>query len=151
MGYDAEARICYGISFDDDYEFPWEQYCEDEWWRQVGGFTPTKRCYSEEGRTLPGITEEDIDLYFEERRAWDKANPMPFELIRHGSDEYTLYIIAVKGTEIDTEWGDALKIRPDNMRIPYNGLGKLVDFCEKYGIEFDAEKDVGWWLSAYYG
>jgi len=62
MGQSTDGQICYGVKFEEDFEFPWDDdpyLDEDDWW-------------------LEGASEAEID---EHRRDWLKAHPLPFELV----------------------------------------------------------------------
>ena len=72
MGLSTDAHIAYGISFEDDYEFPWdnEEYegCTDSWWRNVNGYKPTMEMWDKDGEYIEGVTKEQESEYYREKR-----------------------------------------------------------------------------------
>lgn len=99
MGVSTDGQICYGILFDEDYEFPWastRHEDEEEWWREVTGFNPSFRPFTKEGDFTNGVTREDprIDVFFDEQRAWDQEHPLPVKLVNVCSDSAPQYILA---------------------------------------------------------
>jgi len=40
MSTTTDGIICFGIMFEEGYEFPWEDYCENEWWEEKNDSEP---------------------------------------------------------------------------------------------------------------
>jgi hypothetical protein len=157
MGVSTDAKLCYGISFEEGYEFPWmqEKYDHDidAWWRDVNGFVNRMPCpWTDEGEYAEGVSQGDqvIDDYFQVQRKWDEEHPLPVEIVHHCSDECTMYIIAIPGT-LQKAWsGDVTEIDPAYFfQSLGNQVDALIEFCKKYEIEItDTPK---WLLCSYWG
>lgn len=152
MGQSTDAILCYGVEFEEGYEFPWDQGDWkgdfERWWAEgVRGFKFSKQVYGESDR-LPGVTDADVSNYWGEYYAFLKANPLPVELVHHCSGDYPMYILAVTGTVTTASRGYPKVIE----RTPRTGAEKAEDFhqfCNEHGIELD--KPLQWLLCSYWG
>lgn len=159
MGVSTDGILAFGIQFDpeeEDIKLPWMVTSEDEdddeqdeidleeWWRRVNGYKPSKEIWTEEGK-LPGVTEADLEAYYQEQSDWDSSHPMPFSLQTHCSGEYSQYILAVPGTVTTANRGAAQEIT--SLEVPTKALAKFKEFCAKYGVEGEPK----WWLCSYWG
>lgn len=163
MGQSTDALIAYGLSFDEDSEFPWYG-CDldgggedfEEWWRDVNGFKhaveqPDWEAIEERSKQRPmgrpgESSPEDqahIDAWFGERNDWDKANPLPVELISHCSAKYPMYILAVPGTKQIAHRGCPVEI--DLAVGAKVGNSTLLWFCDEHDIK-TPEEGPKWWL-----
>lgn len=149
MGIDSDAYLVFGINLGEDAELPWYgDDCEGDeegWWRDIKGFSPSVipdwlADKSEE-------REAAVNQYFEERQAFDEANPLPVEVVTHCSDYCPMIILGVKGTYKRAWRGDPVEIDPDELKTP--DPKQLLDFCKEFGIEFEGEPK--WLLCSYMG
>lgn len=155
MGQSTDAILCFGIAFEEEFEFPWseeEDSDHESWWLKVNGYScPLFNPFTEEGDFKPGIDREDprIGEFFGHKRNWLRDHPFPVDVVHHCSGDYPMYILAVLGTEIYAHRGYPQSVDPEDFVIPEGGRETLLGFCEKYGIA-----TVGgpkWWLCSYWG
>src|SRR5687768_12176248 len=103
MGTSTNGEISYGIAFDEDFEFPWDdddgEGDLENWWLAVNGYKPPFEVYDENGY-IGGKrpSEEKLSEYFAAQRSFQAAHPLPVELVNVCSGEYPMYILAVKET-----------------------------------------------------
>ena len=142
MGMNAYASICFGIALEDGVELPWndEKYRDgiEEWWRDVNNFVSPVPCpFDPRGNYLPGFGSDhpQVNDYFDAVHVWDKANPLPVEIVDFCSCEYPMYIIAVLGSQSYTDWGDPSPIDPTKLTVTPKEIAVLLDFLDEYGIE----------------
>ena len=133
-----------GISFEDDYEFPWdnEEYegCTDSWWRNVNGYKPTMEIWDKDGEYIEGVTKEQESEYYREKRKWDHDNPQPFELMNYCSHDYPMYILALPSTCKTANRGDIVDLKPKELKVsPFDK--EYIDFM-KFIKKFDLKGDV---------
>lgn len=163
MGVSTDGQLCYGIPFPEGFEFPWGGKSESTWWREVNGYKPPFMLYDEDGDYLNGNkpTEDLIDKYYDHQHAWEKANPLPIELVNYCSGDYPMYMIAVKGSLTNNSRGFAQKINPAELVVTDEQKQILLDFIEKYikgsVEEYDEEwsekikLEADWYLTSYWG
>jgi hypothetical protein len=178
MGQSTDGQLCYGIQFHEGFEFPWENYGEEEWWREVNGYKPPFQLYSDDNESgyAPGIKtknglygrvevedEKLVDSYYEHQHEWDEKNPIPVELVNYCSGECAMYIIALKESFKSANRGFPEVINPEELKVTEEQKQKLLDFCNKYlaevieeynSDEYNEEKIVlepKWYLSSYWG
>jgi len=161
MGVSSDGQICYGIAFEEDYEFPWldEKWSDDkeeDWWiTDICGYKPPFEICNEHGEYFDGIrpTQEKINQYFKHYQAFKEENPMHVEIVKHCSDNYTMYIIAVPGT---FQWNSRGDVEEIKMRVIKPDEEKnVIDFCEKYCKPNDEyykfpEMKLRWLLTSMY-
>lgn len=155
MGVSTNGQICYGIIFDDGFEFPWDAEKWggdiDEWWRDVNGYEPGFNPYTDEGNHREGVVEDDPRIYEYHSRMqnWMKEHPIPVKLINYCSGEVPMYILAVSCSCITSRRGHPIDFDPKSLTL--DGVqGLLLGlFCTKYGIE--TEDEPKWWLSSFWG
>lgn len=152
MGTSTDGQICFGITFEDDFFFPWdaEEYDSDveEWWKAVNGFVPIQGVWTEDGEKCEGVTSEVFDAYYDHRREWEKQNPIPLVEVNYCSGEYPMYILATPSSVITANSGYVEIISPQDLIVDEKEKQALLDFCTKYGIEHDEPQ---WSLSSYWG
>ena len=155
MSQSTDGQICYGVLFEEEQEFPWDEthYSGDgieEWWREESGFVPTIQIYDERGEWKDGIKppQEQKDLYYRERKEWDVAHPCPVELVNCCSGEFPIWILAVPGTFMKACRGEPRMFDPMTAfpGVSFEEKTRLFDFCKKYGLSADG--GVGWFLSS---
>jgi hypothetical protein len=163
MGISSDGQICFGIAFEEEYEFPWQNEkwdgYEEEWWLYgVCGYKPPFEIYDESGEYIDGKepTKEKKDAYYSHYRDFEEKHPMPVEIVRHCSYDYSMYIVAVKGTYIENSRGYPVKFDPQNLSITDEQKKVVVDFCEKYCQPVDEYTDAPefepyWYLTSMYG
>jgi len=151
MGTSTDGQICFGVIFEDGTEFPWHSKGLEDWWIEVSGFKPTAPIYDDDGGYINGLRppETVIDVYYQERREFKKAHPVPFEDVNYCSSEYPMYILAVKRTFLSNNRGYPLTFKPEDLTVTEEEKAALLEFCKKYDLAFQGEP--GWILSSYWG
>lgn len=163
MGTSTDGEISFGIKFDEDFEFPWDQESDDgecshsfegdidEWWRAMNGFDRGDYPFDERGNYKPGITGDDprISEYFARQNAWDAAHPLPVQLVNYQHCDYAAYILAVPQSVITANRGSPVEIKIEALKTNEAAKQVLLDFCKRFEIEIDDEPK--WWLSSYWG
>ena len=157
MGVSTDGQICYGIRFEDEFQFPWdaEEWEGDieAWWvEHVNGYRPPFRLYDEKGEYLNGVkpSKETLDAYFNPLWEFKKSHPVPVELVNACSGDYPVWILAAKGLTITANRGYPQSFEPSSLVATGKKTVELIEFCEKYDIETGGEEPK-WWLSSYYG
>jgi len=159
MGQSTNGQLCYGIVFDEGFEFPWTNFDGDggeleDWWIEVAhGYKPPFECFDEDGDYLPGFKTHDprVDEYFSHRRAFKNAHPLPVVEVNYCSGDYPMYILAVPQSCRSNYRGDPKSIDPAQLVVTADQVNLLLDFCKTHGIELTAEQSPQWWLSSYWG
>ena len=154
MGTSTDGQICYGIAFEEEFEFPWDGDYDDidEWWIYgVHGYKPSFELYDSDGGYLDGRepSKEETSRYYDERRAFAEAHPLPVELVTHCSYDYPMYILAVKGSLISNSRGFPVEIAPSSLSVADADRQALLRFCVDHGIEHDDEPK--WLLTSMWG
>lgn len=164
MSTSTDGEISFGIRFDEGFEFPWGQECDDgevshdfggdieAWWRVMNGFSIKDSPYDSEGNYNPGFTEKDprIAAYFERQREWDDAHPLPVQLVNYQSGDCAAYILAVPQSVITAYRGYPVELNISELKTNEAARKVLIDFCERFGIDC-GEETPKWWLSSYWG
>jgi len=155
MGVSSDGLIAFGIPFEEDFQFPWNEKYEgdiDAWWLEVCGFKPTLYPYTDEGEYIEGYTEKIGNDYYEEKRAFRNEHPLPIEQRNYSCDSYPTYMLCIEDSVISASRGYPEVINPENLAGDEE-LGDwekiLTDFCEKYEIEMPSEPK--WYLFSYMG
>lgn len=153
MGVSTDAILCYGISFEEDTQFPWDEYEFEDWWYYNRlGFSPTEEIYDEYGEYLEGIAEGDprISKYYQEKRDFKQLQPeCPYELVTHCYHDEPMYILALARTVLTANRGRPQQFDPSELVVTEVAKQALVDLCIDYEIEALAEP--AWYLSSYWG
>jgi len=157
MGVSTDGVISYGIVYEEGFEFPWYEFDDvEEWWREYrGGFNPSVKPYTAEGDYAPGFSAEDprVDVYFEELRAWEQSNPMPFEIVNYCSDDCPLYMLAVPEVGRCASRGYPEKIPTlfdDSADKLAERLPAFLDCLRELDLLSD-DAEPTWYLSSYWG
>lgn len=152
MGTSTNGQICFGILFEEDFEFPWSD-AEDgdieNWWiYQVHGFKHDIELYDEKGEYLDGKkpSAEDMEKYYGPKRAFEAAHPLPVELVNYCSGDCAMYILAVPNSTITARRGYPEEFQPERLTVTEQEIKVLTDFCEQHGIEMPSEPK--WYLSS---
>jgi hypothetical protein len=154
MGVSTNGQICYGILFDEDYDFPWQEGDEDDdiehWWvYTVHGFKHSFELYTEAGDYIGGQrpAQDVLDRHYEEKHEFEKTIPgLPVELVNVCSCDYPQYILAVRGTEMTAYRGYPKVFNPASLTVTDEQKQALLDFCKAHNIEVPSEPE--WYLSS---
>lgn len=152
MTVSTNAQICYGVTFDEDFEFPWddEKYEEiDDWWlHEVHGFKPSVELFGPDGEYLNGIepSKEDVSRYFGEQRDFLKAHPLPVGLVNYCSCDYPMIILAVPRTVITARRGYPSAFNPFDLTVALEEREALLKFLSDHGL--DQLQNPAWILSS---
>jgi len=151
MGQSTNGQICYGIMFEEDTEFPWDDVGEEDWWLNVKGFRHSFQLFDASGNYLNGVepTEEQSDIYWGERSKFLEDNPLPVSLVNYCSGECPMWIIAVPDTVRYNYRGYPKAFNPSDLTVADQSVAALLDFCKQYDIPIDSEP--AWYLSSYWG
>lgn len=154
MGTSTDGQICFGIEFEEGFEFPWDELGDiDDWWtREVQGFRHSFEIYDDNGEYLNGARPEQdvIDRYYEEQRKFKEENPkLPVELVNYCSGSVPMYILAVPRTSLSCRRGYPIEFDPSALMVTEDEKEALLQFCKDHGLEHDAEPK--WLLSSYRG
>jgi hypothetical protein len=158
MGRNVTAKIVYGYELG-EVSLPWDTYSEDPWWRKIKGFKPSVVIYDENDDYINGIRppQELIDLYFKERKDWEKANPLPIEVINAGGGEFIYTVIALRSPIVRAEWGSPQDFDFQKIMNDVNDYDRdtMIKFCKEYLAPFkDLDVEVDWdnpkWLLCAY-
>lgn len=156
MGISIDGQICYGVLFEEGYEFPWDcdeyHYDIEEWWLKTFiKFTPSVELFTEDGDYINGRepTDEEFNKYFKEKQTALKDNPLPIELVNYCSGKYPEYILAAPSTYFVANHGDPTHFEPELLQIASHERQALTDFCEQFSLEYSGAP--AWYLSSYYG
>ena len=157
MSVSTDGMVCYGILFEEGYEFPWDddKYDgdESEWWREVKGYELPFEMYGADGEYIGdkgAWTEKQISDYFAHGREWDKEHPLPFQAVNCCSGDYPIYILAVPDSYHSASRGYPQELSLDTT-LPVPGLEELLAFCEQYGLDNESGNEARWWLCSYWG
>lgn len=151
MGVSTDGQICFGVKFEEDYEFPWateEDLDIEAWWKRECGFVPLPGVWTEAGEKYDGVTGEQVKEYFAHQREWEKQNPIPVVEVNYCSGDYPMIILAAPSSVNTNNRGCPLEFVPQELIPDERETQVLQDFCNKYELE---ESDPKWWLSSYWG
>jgi len=152
MGTSTNGQICYGIAFEEEFEFPWGEREIDEWWIfDVQGFKHSFEIFDASGNYLDGRepSKDEVSRYFAERRKFAEEHPLPVMLETHCSGEYPMYILAVKGSCLENRRGYPAEFDPAALVVTDAEHDALLKFCADHGIAHAAEPK--WLLTSYWG
>lgn len=155
MGVSTNGEISYGVAFDEGYEFPWDKDHDgdiDDWWIYgVHGFKHSFELFDSAGNYLNGRKppEDEISRYFDEKREFAAAHPLPVELVNYCSGDYPMYVLAVPGVGIVARRGYPTEFAPEKLAVTENGRNAFLKFCADHGIELPKEPE--WLLTSYWG
>ena len=154
MGSSPRGQIRFGVGFEEDSEFPWDDgkyYGIDGWWEDVKGYKPKHQPFDSEGDYAEGWSSGDPrfaehDAQLEE---WRRNNPMPVEVDSHGTGDYPLCMLVVPGYGLTSDWDTTIISMDDLSPPPQEKIDAWVAFMDEYGIEYEGEP--AWILSGYFG
>jgi len=160
MSQTASATISYGFWFKYAYDLPWmadglgNDYGDyEKWWKDQLSYESPFELFNEDGNWIngEGPAQERIDDYYTHRREWEKAHPMPFEVVRTGdySGECNV-IIAVPEAGMGADWNGAESFNPQDLfALDEEAVVELQTFYEAYLKDLpDHDSTMRWYLSA---
>jgi len=152
MGQSNKGQICYGILFEEDYQFPWDKDGDeiDDWWIwKILKFKHTIELFDENGNFLNGIkpTQEQLDYYFNEIDRFKSENEqLPVTLINCCSNDYPIYILTIPCSIRNCDRGEPFEFNPKDLIISEEQKEILINFCKKYNLEMNEPR---WYLSSF--
>ena len=130
------CQICFGIAFEEDYEFPWSGEDSDieTWWRDLNGFKHSFELFDSEGNYIDGKepSGEVVVKYFDEEREFDKLHPLPVEMVNYCSGDYPMWIIAVPSSCLSARRGYPSVFNPADLVVSDTEVQALVEFCHLF-------------------
>ncbi len=145
MSISTDGQLCYGVAFEEDYEFPWDEDELGEWWRKVND-CPIESPYNESGVYKSGVT--NAGDYFIQRDKWDIDNPLPITLVNCCSGDCPMWILAVPGSFLHCSRGYPLAFNLGQLSVNGAEVQRLLDFCKRFSIK---PISLNWLLSSYWG
>jgi len=151
MTTSTNGVISFGVVCDEYTEFPWEEHCIEEWWREVNGFKPLYEPYTTEGVYDEGWSESDprFDEIWTQQVTWDKENPIPVELENYCSGECPMYAIVVCDLGHTCLRGYPTSFDPKDLVATPRQILDLLSFLQDYNIQYEGEPS--WLLTSYWG
>lgn len=153
MGTSTNGQICYGIPFEEEFEFPWGEKDLKDWWlTNVLDYKPPFQLYDEHGNHINGHepSREQVDEYYRHRREFLAEHPLPVELVNFCSNDYPMWIIAVPSSILKACRGDPTEFYPNKLNITEAQDARLIAFCNQHNIETGGLQPQ-WLLSSYWG
>lgn len=153
----TDGQICFGILFEEDTEFPWDNVelyddIQDWWIYSVHGFRHSFEMFDNNGNWIGGDPwpDEEINKYYAEQRQFEKNCPaLPIERINYCSGDYPMWILAVPDTYHMASRGCPEEFLPGDLVVTKEQKEELIEFCHTHGIEFTGEP--AWYLSSFWG
>jgi len=134
MGTCIDGQLCYGIVFEEDFEFPWYEDGILDWWLEV--------C----GNKNPFDCGKDPKEYFRYRREAMERSPVPFTLVNYCYVDDPMYIVAIPSTVKTASRCYPEKIT--SLDIDERERTAFLDACKKY---LGVEEEPKWYLSSFWG
>jgi len=163
MGVSTDGQICYGIPFEEGYEFPWdnEKWGGDiaDWWiYEICGYTDPFKLWNDDGEYEGGEKppESEVEKWYSAKRTFLKNHPIPVEMVNYCSYDYEMYIIAVPSSFLSNSRGYPKQFLPLALTVKENEREGLINFCEKHcKPENDSggspEIEPSWYLTSLWG
>ena len=156
MGRSLSMHTAFGFVVPGEgVEFPWDgdDYEGDpkEWWREVNGYKPLYQPYTDDGDYSPGWSRDDPRFgdYFQHRRDWLEANPMPFEVENAGVDDYTDTVLCVPGT-LTNHWESSVELNAMDYLAPESVSVDAFWSCIEEHLPLLKGKKASWLMFARY-
>jgi len=92
-----------------------------------------------------GLTDWRAEGHYEKKRALVESCPV--EIVRHCSGEYTMYILAVRGTVRTAYRGHLTEIDPTSLVVSPEKIVSFKKWCEDHGVEYQEPK---WFLVSFW-
>jgi hypothetical protein len=165
MSETTNGQICFGIPFEEGYEFPWDSLDDctydgiDDWWTfAVCDYKPPVEIYDNNGNHINGIEPEQevLDEYYDSLNAFEDANPCPVEVVNYCHADNPMIILAVPSSVMFAIRGNPLAFDPLKLIVTDKERADLIDFCKEYCYPKDSyynfpEMKPEWYLSSYWG
>jgi len=160
----TDGLIFYGWIFPEDHTFPWcdpeteEEEDVEDWWRGVNGYESPFELFDENGFYIGDVEppRSRIDAYFQRRREWDEAHPLPFKLVNYCSGDFPMWAIAVPDSVLVANRGSPLALDPgcwpDYDRCcneEHEDVMAVRRACKQHGIRLPGAPK--WYLASYWG
>lgn len=149
MGVSTDGKICFGVDFDEDFEFPWNSEDDeieiDDWWRDLHNYVNPYQIWTDDGNLKEDITPEDKRKYYDYRHQWIEDNPVPFELVNTCSCDYPIYMLAMPKTNVNCSRGYPTEIDLNMFNLVTQDVDKFKTALKKYGLYISEPK---WYLSS---
>lgn len=154
MGVSTDGQLCYGVLLEEGCELPWDAMDDYElWWRSVNGYervVPLEELYADDGQRASTFTQERLEQQWAHQKEWGAANPMPFEVVNVCSEDYPIWMLAVRGT-VHRAWrGDPKEIEPAMLELDSEAWEAFDEAMRKHLPDVSLER-AGWYLSSYWG
>ena len=151
MGSDVSGRIAFGIPTSD--ELPLRQILrgavkdEDGYWDEVDDDTDEDDRYFtlKSGNECPNYeTDHDgWEKWHDERREFLKDSPI--DIMISGYDDNLGSNIIIKETQIESDWGSAVVLKPFETKPEW--IVAIKDYCETMGVPY---QEPVWFLTSLY-
>ena len=146
MSVSTDGQLCFGIKFEEEFEFPWNGMELNEWWREVND-CPVESPYDEYGGLKQEATDANVDAYFDQLLFWDTANPFPVELVNYQASSSPAWILAVPSSCRSCSRGYPMELKLYDLPVTLEEERNLLDFCKRFNIETELPS---WYLSSYW-
>lgn len=148
MGVSTDAILFWGLCFDEENVYPWNQGNDDP--DDEEEFDPDKRYAAAVGIKEPHPEyhkQDDADWtqYWDKQRKAVKAAGC--DVGYHCSDECSMYYVCVSDSETKAYRGSPKEIK--SLDVPDKWREMLADYCKKMGIK--TKQKPRWWLVSYWG
>lgn len=134
MSIVADGKIFYGILYEQDFEFPWDEkdLNLEDWWLQETGYD--------------GSTDE-YDTYYFNKKKWLEGHPLPVEEINYCSGMCPMYALCVPGSVKTASLGRPQDFNPiTDFVMSLSEQDQYFEFISKYGLHKSAPS---WYLGSY--
>jgi len=154
MGQSTDGIICYGVYTGEDHPIPGAEKFDDDvedWWKDRLGYKPPFEMFDEDGMWIGGKKwpDEKCREYYDHKYAWEKAHPMPFEMVNVCSYDCPMWIICVPGTKTVANRGYPVEINQSILSLMDHlvALEQFNDFLKEVGIN----EEPRWYLGSFWG
>jgi len=162
MGQSTNGQICFGMEFEEGFEFPWDLESDGDieaWWRdEIHGFKPKNNPFAETETGYRSDLDTEVKrnkavkAYFQERRDFEETMPdLPVEMVNMCSGDYPVYILSSSVLQMSASRGYPQEIDLDaiNSCDFVKMHNDIIDFCNAHDIE--VPEDPKLYLSSYWG
>lgn len=129
MGISSDGILAFGFTLNDDEEGKPEF---------LGDYDDLAEFLGAQA----GIPDDDYE------KMWEHEKPCPAELVSYCSHEYTMYLLAVRGTQMLANRGEAVDIPASHLAVSSERISAFREWCASNGVLF---KEPQWLLCSMYG